>query len=90
MSACSFNRLLQFVNKQLDLDGQLEVYDHLDRCDICRDAVCQLSSDRHGAFFIYRAHPVEPSVLPHPITRQEDLWVRADDYKRTCKRSGAL
>jgi len=31
MSACSFNRLLQFVNKQLDLDGQLQVYGHLDR-----------------------------------------------------------
>jgi len=30
MSACSFDRLLQLVNKQLDLDGQLEVYGHND------------------------------------------------------------
>jgi len=67
MSACSFNRLLQFVNQQLDLDGQLEVYDHLDRCDICRDAVCQLARDRDGAFLINRVHRVEPSVVPHPI-----------------------
>ena len=62
MSACSFDRLLQFVNRQLDLDGQLEVYEHLDRCDICRDAVYQLSRD-----FIYRPHRVKPSVFQHPI-----------------------
>jgi predicted anti-sigma-YlaC factor YlaD len=62
MSACSFNRLLQLVNKQLDLDGQLEVYDHLDRCDICRDAICQISRDRDRSFFVYRAYGVEPSA----------------------------
>jgi Fe-S oxidoreductase len=67
MSACSFDRLLKFVNKQLDLDGQLEVYDHLDRCDICRDAVYQLSRDRDEALFIYRARRVKPSVFQHPI-----------------------
>jgi Fe-S oxidoreductase len=67
MSACSFDRLLQFVNKQLDLDGQLEIYDHLDRCDICLDAVYQLSRDRDEALFIYRARRVKPSVLQHPI-----------------------
>ena len=67
MSACSFNRLLRFVNKQLDLDGQLELYDHLDRCDICRDAVCQLSRDRDEALFVYRAHRVKPFVVHHPI-----------------------
>ena len=63
MSACSFHRLLQFVNKQLDLDGQLEVYYHLDQCNICRDAVCQLSRDRDEAFSSHRAQRVKPSVL---------------------------
>jgi hypothetical protein len=56
MNACNFEHLLQFVNKQLDLDKQLEVYDHLDRCDICRDAVHQLSRDLNGAFLVYCAH----------------------------------
>ncbi len=50
MGACSFDRLLQFINERLDLDGQLEVYDHLDQCPICRDAVCQLFRERDGAF----------------------------------------
>ena len=67
MSACSFHRLLQFVNKEMDLDGQLEVYDHLDRCDICRDAVCQLLRDRDEAFFIHRAYRVKQSDLQQPM-----------------------
>jgi hypothetical protein len=64
MSACSFNRLLQLVNKELDLDGQLEVYRHLDQCDICRDAVCQLSCDRDEAFFIASRAPREGVAPP--------------------------
>ena len=70
MGTCSFDRLLQFANKQLDLDERLEVYDHLDRCDICRDAVYQLSRDQDEAFFIYRAHGVNPSVLLNSHTQQ--------------------
>jgi len=56
MSTCSFECLLQFVDDQLDPGKQLEVYDHLDRCDICRDAVCEISRDLHRALFIYCAH----------------------------------
>ena len=62
MRACNFEFLLQFVNNELDLDKQLDIYDHLDRCDICRDAICQISRDRDRSFFIYRAYGVEPSA----------------------------
>ena len=67
MIACSFDRLLPFVNKQMDLDGQLEVYAHLDRCDICRDAVYQLSRDRDEASFIHRMLYMKPSVFQRPV-----------------------
>jgi len=67
MSVCSFSRLLQLVDKQLDLDGQLEVYGHLERCDICRDAVYQLLRDRDKALFIYRAYRAEPYNVRHHI-----------------------
>jgi hypothetical protein len=59
MSACNFEYLLQFVNKQLDPDKQLEVYDHLDRCNICREAVYQLSRDLGRVPFNYRAQCVK-------------------------------
>ena len=54
MSACSFDRLLQFVHNKLDLDRQLEVYDHLDGCGICRDAVYHLLRDMKDASLIHR------------------------------------
>jgi predicted anti-sigma-YlaC factor YlaD len=62
MSTCNFEHLLQFVNNQLDPDRQLEVYDHLDRCGICRDAVCQISRDLNRALFIYCAHCAKQRV----------------------------
>jgi hypothetical protein len=67
MSSCNFEYLLQFMNKQLDLDRQLEVYDHLDRCHICREAVYQLSCDLRGVSFIYGARGVKHSASHRQI-----------------------
>jgi hypothetical protein len=66
VSACNFNQLLRFANKQLDVDGQLEIYGHLDRCDICRDAIYQLSRDRDDAFYVHRAYRTKPSMRQRP------------------------
>jgi hypothetical protein len=63
MSACNFEYLLQLVNKQLDMDKQFEVYDHLSRCDICREAVYQLSSDLDIVSLIYYAHRVKHNAF---------------------------
>ena len=87
MSACSFDRLLKFVNKQLDLDGQLDVYGHLDRCDICRDAVYELLRDRDKALFLHRAYRVEPSVFQHIIDEAIGLGVQAGNRKRCAAHS---
>ena len=39
MTACSFIKLVQLLDKQLNLDKRLDVLDHLDSCKVCRDAV---------------------------------------------------
>jgi anti-sigma factor RsiW len=62
MTACSFKKLVQLLDKQLDIDEKLEVLDHLDKCQICRDAVYQISRDRDEAFFIRRPYNVEKHV----------------------------
>ena len=67
MSACNFEYLLQLVNNQLDLDKQLEVYGHLDRCGICRDAVFQISRDLDRLIFFYRAQCANHYALRRPI-----------------------
>jgi anti-sigma factor RsiW len=53
MHACSFSKLVQLLDKKLDLDRRLEVLNHLDLCDICREAVYHISRDRDQAFFTY-------------------------------------
>ena len=72
MSACNFEHLLQFVNNQLGSDEQLEVYGHLYRCDICRDAVCQISHDLNRSLFIYCAH-----CAKHYVPRRQMKTVRS-------------
>ncbi|MBN1568780.1 MAG: hypothetical protein JXA73_13105 [Acidobacteria bacterium] len=62
MSACSFQKLVQLLDKQLNLDEKLEVLDHLHSCQICRDAVYQISRDRDEALFVHRPYNVEKHV----------------------------
>ena len=62
MTACSFKKLVQLLDKQLTLDEKLEVLDHLQSCTICRDAVYQISRDRDEAFFVRRPYNVEKNV----------------------------
>ena len=62
MTACSFIKLVQLLDKQLNLNERLDVLDHLDSCRVCRDAVYQISRDRDEAFFIHRPYNVEKHV----------------------------
>ena len=55
MSSCSFEKLLQLLDEQLDLDGKLDVYDHLDHCENCRDAVYHILRDRDSDYFVVPA-----------------------------------
>jgi hypothetical protein len=61
MNSCNFDTLLKLVDKQLDLDGKLDIYDHLDHCENCRDAVYHILRDRDEGFFVPRPHKMEPA-----------------------------
>ena len=62
MSACSFKKLVLLLDKKLDLDEKLEVLGHLQSCNICRDAVYQISRDRDEALFVRRPYNVDKNV----------------------------
>ncbi len=51
MKSCSFERLIQLLDKKLDLNSRIEVFDHLDRCDNCRETIYQIVRDRDTGFF---------------------------------------
>ena len=63
MAQCNFDRLVQYLDKQLSIDQQLELFDHLDRCEVCREAIYQLSRDRDAAYFITRPYKVDADVV---------------------------
>jgi anti-sigma factor RsiW len=49
---CSFDALVRYLDKELDVDRELEVLDHIDRCETCRDAVFHISFDRDADLFV--------------------------------------
>jgi anti-sigma factor RsiW len=57
---CDPKKLKMLLDKQLDLDQNLELYDHLDRCESCRTALYAISRDRDKAFFVYRPYRFRP------------------------------
>jgi hypothetical protein len=61
MNTCNFEKLVLLLDKQLDIDGKLDVLEHLDNCDICRDAVYHISRDRDANLFIFK--PERPEKI---------------------------
>jgi hypothetical protein len=55
MGSCSVDRLVQLLDKRLDLDSKLDVFDHLDQCQTCRDTVYQILRSRDARFFVVPA-----------------------------------
>ncbi len=49
---CDFDKLVSYLDKELELDEQLAVLEHLDSCDACFEAVYQLSRDRDAHLFV--------------------------------------
>ena len=50
---CDFEKLWLYLDKKLDLDGQLEVLKHLDDCETCFEAVYLMSRDRDAKLFVW-------------------------------------
>ncbi len=51
MNGCSREFLLRLLKRQLDLDDQLDLFDHLDGCEDCRRAIYQMSKDRDRSLY---------------------------------------
>ncbi len=59
MKTCDFEKLVRYLDKQLSVDEKLDVLEHLDHCEICRDAVFHISRDRDANLFYYRPYNTE-------------------------------
>jgi anti-sigma factor RsiW len=50
---CNFEKMVRYLDKQLNIDEKLELFDHLDQCDVCREAMYLLARDRDAALFVF-------------------------------------
>jgi hypothetical protein len=63
MTQCSFEKLVQYLDDGLDLDKKLELLEHIDECETCRDAIYHISRDRDADFFVYRPYKIEKMII---------------------------
>ena len=56
MMSCNFEKLVQLLDKQLSVDDKLDVLDHVEHCEPCREAIYHISRDRDEEYFIYRPY----------------------------------
>lgn len=53
---CDFTMLIEYLERRLGTDTELEVLEHLERCEVCFDTICELVRER-AAFRALRACP---------------------------------
>jgi anti-sigma factor RsiW len=63
MTRCDFDKMVRYLDKQLSLDEKLELFDHLDQCEVCREAIYLLARDRDTALFSCHPATVRPDRL---------------------------
>jgi hypothetical protein len=63
MTRCDFDKMVRYLDKQLNIDEKLELFDHLDHCDVCREAIYLLARDRDAALFVYSPGKVDVGRL---------------------------
>jgi anti-sigma factor RsiW len=56
MNGCSFEKLIDLLDGQLSADRALVLFDHLDRCAICRQAIHQMCRDRRQSLSTRRTY----------------------------------
>jgi hypothetical protein len=57
---CDLEKLKMLLDKRLDLDQNLEIFDHLDKCDSCRTALYTITRDRDKNYLVYRPYKFKP------------------------------
>ncbi len=55
MKGCSLERLVLLLDRKLSLNTQLGIFDHLDRCWYCKEAVYRIARNRDLALFLSRS-----------------------------------
>jgi hypothetical protein len=53
MNQCNHEKLVKLLDKKLNIEDSLEVFDHIHVCSICQEAVYLISRSNDAAYFIY-------------------------------------
>ena len=58
---CDFDRLHFLLDKELKLDEALELFEHLDSCEVCFEEMYRIYKERDSKFFRFKSFHYDES-----------------------------
>lgn len=84
---CCFNSLIECLDGRLDADRELEVFTHIERCDVCFEAIFELVRERNLQARYAESARCSSGTLPQLRQGSRNL-MRRSDVPATCGRRG--
>jgi hypothetical protein len=69
---CNFEKLIWYLERRMGTDGELEVLEHLEKCEICFDTICELVRERAAFRAVHACRDVEIAGMKRAGTRKPD------------------
>jgi hypothetical protein len=84
--SCNFEKLVQLLDKQLDLDEKLDILYHIEHCEICHEAIYLIARDRDwNAYARPRrasSQPLPADADASPVTKAKQRQQKRMQYLR--------
>ena len=74
---CNFEKLIWYLERRMGTDSELEVLEHLEKCEICFDTICELVRERAAFRAVHACGEVEIAAMKRAGTCKPD----ADDVE---------
>ena len=69
---CNFEKLIWYLEARMGTDGELEVLEHLEKCEICFDTICELVRERAAFRAIQACSDAAVAAMRRAGTRRPD------------------
>ena len=69
---CDFEKLIEYLERRMGTDGELEVLEHLEKCEVCFDTICELVRERAAFRALHSCGEMQIAAMKRAGMRQVD------------------
>ena len=69
---CDFEKLIEYLERRMGTDGELEVMEHLEKCEVCFDTICELVRERAAFRALHSCGEMQIAAMKRAGMRKVD------------------